>query len=203
MKTAARTVAVLALLALPVFAANNWGISTSSVSFISLQGAQATNWYALSNGVATAYAGADLGTFTNGLGQALFLHAYEVVVWVDLANVLSCEYFCTVYPTNNPAASNTYALGGAFISNPDIAREKWGRDSAGDPININLTSSRTLGTYAIEIYGRMYATNNLLENGYEYDPSIGASYTAYFTVIPEPAAVAVAGCLLFAVRRRK
>jgi len=199
-----RIVAVLALWALPLWAAPEFVLTNRSrVAFISSKATKETNWYTLWNDTWGTYVGTNLGTYAPASGEALILHAFDTKTY-GTPFFTTCVYFYAVYPTNQRPANPTFtSMDGSLIADLGGDTQQWGR-STNDPVNENITATPGLSNgvvYTLEILG--YCSNGTDGAQYEGIGGEGERYTAQFTVaIPEPVvAVAIVG-LLLAFRRR-
>ena len=198
------TIAAIALIAGSTLA--DWGMWDANRSWLAVDNGTTTDWYSLWSEGAGTYEGAYLGTVAGG--GRLALDAFDVKTWKsDPSDVTGAEYFYTVYPFGNRPGDPTFtSLGTAVVLDDDLGdgaggNQKWGISG---PIGADLLTGLTgIGTYTVEVYGRVDGTSPdqfIFDN----NNNPGGNYQATFTLVPEPAtwALMALGACLLALRRR-
>jgi hypothetical protein len=155
------------------------------------------------------FQGTDLGTYLAG-STLLRLNGFEYNAWDDGSdNIYDADLYYRVYGLGSPSGSYT-EVQGSFIS-------QTGNDERFERLNqaANLVGSLTNGTYTLEVYTQMRADwdssgfdNNgqfsIGGSGTTYSPASAPTFTASFTVIPEPGTgVALLGVLAAGLWRRR
>lgn len=153
--------------------AANWGFWDATRSFVTIGGTEYTLW----NSGAGSFQGK---TFNVNLGDGLALSSIYANTWRSSGgDVTGIVYYYTIYSGARPSTPtfNSLTCGWLFGDSSD---QKWGNTG----LNVNLVQGLGVGSYTLEIYGKLSGTGDPNGDIYDNNNNNVSNYTAVISISP-------------------